>query len=131
MATYDEKLIAKHINILGITREEAIALIEEDKRIDRMTMKEVTADLTDEQKKTVKKATQADRKPTVYQFQKRERKANDDKRFLIDLFNSAIVNSDDKGFGELPQVEIINQEREIVFQYNGKKYKLTLSAPRS
>lgn len=131
MATYDEKLIAKHINILGITREEAIALIEEDKRIDRMTMKEVTADLTDEQKKTVKKATQADRKPTVYQFQKRERKANDDKRFLIDLFNSAIVNSDDKGFGELPQVEITNQEREIVFQYNGKKYKLTLSAPRS
>lgn len=131
MATYDEKLIAKHINILGITREEAIALIEEDKRIDRMTMKEVNADLTDEQKKAVKKATQADRKPTVYQFQKRERKANDDKRFLIDLFNSAIVNSDDEGFGELPQVEITNQEREIVFQYNGKKYKLTLSAPRS
>lgn len=131
MATYDEKLIAKHINILGITREEAIALIEEDKRIDRMTMKEVNADLTDEQKKAVKKATQADRKPTVYQFQKRERKANDDKRFLIDLFNSAIVNSDDEGFGELPQVEITNQEREIVFNYNGKKYKLTLSAPRS
>ena len=31
----DEKLIAKHQALLGLTREEAIQLIEDDKRIDR------------------------------------------------------------------------------------------------
>ena len=28
-------------------------------------------------------------------------------------------------------VDVTNPERELVFHYNGKKYKITLSAPRS
>ena len=32
-----EEMIAKHMNVLGITREEAIQLIADDEEIDRMT----------------------------------------------------------------------------------------------
>lgn len=87
--------------------------------------------LSADQKKVEKKMRQADRKPTAYKFIPRERKPNEDKRFLINLLNSALVNSDDEGFGELPQIEITNAEREINFVFGGKKYKIVLSAPRT
>lgn len=113
---------------LDITPQEAQELMEFDKAVDK------GADpfpLTAEQKAVEKKMRQADRTPTAYKFTKRERKADNDKQFLIDLFNSALVNSDNEGFGELPKIEITNPEREIVFWYNGKKYKIVLSAPRT
>ena len=54
----DEKLIAKHMKVLGITREEAIQLIEDDRKIDKG---EKLFELTPEQKQASKKARQADR----------------------------------------------------------------------
>ena len=113
---------------LDLTPEELAELKAFDKAIDR------GADpmpLTAGQKKVEKQMRQADRAPTTYKFTKRERKPNEDKRFLINLLNSALVNSDDEGFGELPQIEITNAEREINFVFGGKKYKIVLSAPRS
>ena len=53
----DEKLIQSHMKILGITREEAIQLIEDDRRIDKG---EKLFELTAEQKQASKKARQAD-----------------------------------------------------------------------
>ena len=46
-----EKQIAKMMTTLKISREEAIELIREDEEIDRMSMSEVTSDLTTEQQK--------------------------------------------------------------------------------
>lgn len=123
----NEKLIAKHMATLGISRGEAILLIAEDEAVDRMTStKQIDGDLSDEQKKAKKKATQADRKKTVYKFDtKKERKANNAKRELIDIIHKALSNLPDC------ETKVTNVEREIIFHFEGVKYKVVLSAPRS
>lgn len=107
---------------LDITREEAIALIEEDKRIDRMTsMKEIDNDLTDEQKEVVKKARRGSSGSKHKNTAKREKKKDDLKASIIaDIIS--VLNADD--------VNIINAEREIEFIKNDRKFKIVLSVPR-
>lgn len=120
----NEKLIAKHMASLGISREEAIQLIADDVAIDKGAK---LFSLTPEQEKESKKARQADRKPTVYNFDtsKRKRAENTDKRFLIDSLQASLQ---EVGVND---VEVTNPEREMVFHFNGVKYKIVLSAPRS
>ena len=107
---------------LGMSEEEIADVLESDKRIDRG---EKLFELDPELEKGAKKARQADRKPTAYKFQKRERKADTGKRDLISALVGAVALLAD---GE---VEITNIEREFVFTVNGRKYKVVLSAPRS
>ena len=52
----DEQKILEMMKILDISRDEAIELINEDKEIDRMTVKQAESDLTEEQKKAIDKA---------------------------------------------------------------------------
>lgn len=115
-----EELIQKHMKLLNISREEAIALIEEDKRIDRG---EKLYELPDELKAGAKKARQADRKQTAPA--KRERKAKPEKEQIC----SAMMD----GLRELgvESFEVSNPEREFVFHKDGVKYKVVLSCPRS
>lgn len=123
----NEKLIKKHMETLGISREEAIQLIADDEEVDHMTKtSDIDGDLTEEQRKSAKKARQADRKPTVYKFDtsKRPRKENTGKRALIDTIKEALEK-----FG-CEELEVTNVEREIVFHSDGVKYKIVLSAPR-
>lgn len=122
-----EEMIVKHMNALGITREEAIQLIADDEEIDRMTRtSDIDGDLTAEQRKSAKKARQADRKPTVYKFDttKRKRAENTGKRFLIDEIKKCLENAG------ADSLEVTNPEREIIFMSEGTKYKIVLSAPR-
>ena len=122
-----EEMIAKHMNVLGITREEALQLIADDEEIDRMTRtSDIDGDLTAEQRKSAKKARQADRKPTVYKFDttKRKRAENTGKRFLIDEIKKCLENAG------ADNLEVTNPEREIIFMSEGTKYKIVLSAPR-
>lgn len=107
---------------MGMSEEEIADILESDKRIDRG---EKLFELDPELEKGAKKARQADRKPTVYNFQKRERKANNDKRTIINALDEALCRIADQ------QTEITNAEREIIFHFNGVKYKVVLSAPRS
>lgn len=107
---------------LGMSEAEIADVLESDKRIDRG---EKLFELDPELEKGAKKARQADRKPTVYNFQKRERKANNDKRTIINALDEALCRIADQ------QTEITNAEREIIFHFNGVKYKVVLSAPRS
>ena len=107
---------------LGLTDAEIEQVLADDKRIDKG---EKLFELDPELKKGAKKARQADRKPTAYNFQKRERKADMGKRDLISALVGAVAPLAD---GE---VEITNIEREFVFTVNGRKYKVVLSAPRS
>lgn len=123
----NEKLIKKHMDTLGITREEAIQLIADDDEIDHMTRtSDIDGDLTEEQRKSAKKARQADRKPTVYKFDtsKRTRKENTGKRALIETIKEALEKSG------CTNLEVTNIEREIVFFSDNVKYKVVLSAPR-
>lgn len=103
---------------LGLTEQEAKQVLEDDKRIDRG---EKLFELTEEQKQAERKAKNVDVK-TVYNFQKRERKADNDKREILGLLLDRLDEYN-------PQV--VNPEREFLFTYNGKKYKVVLSAPRS
>jgi len=124
----NEKTIQKHMNVLHISREEAIELIKEDEKIDKMTStSEINSDMSVEQVKAAKTARQADRKKTVFNFDvsKREKKANPDKRILIENLRESVqaVGGTD--------IEVTNPEREMVFKFNNVKYKIVLSAPRS
>lgn len=107
---------------LGLTDAEIEQVLADDKRIDRG---EKLFELDPELEKGAKKARQADRKPTTYNFQKRERKADTGKRDLISALVGAVAPLAD---GE---VEITNIEREFVFTVNGRKYKVVLSMPRT
>lgn len=125
---YNENLIQKHMNIFGISREEAISLIEEDEKIDKMTSaSEINSDLTKEQIQNVKNARKVDRKKTVFKFDtsKRPKKENPDKRFLIEKLRASVEAVDGT------EIEVSNIEREITFKFNNVKYKIVLSAPRS
>lgn len=87
---------------------------------------DIDGDLTAEQRKSAKKARQADRKPTVYKFDttKRKRAENTGKRFLIDEIKKCLENAG------ADSLEVTNPEREIIFMSEGTKYKIVLSAPR-
>ena len=117
MATIEE-LMTK----LKCTRAEAEQIKADDLRIDKgEKLFEQTAD----QKQASKKARAVGRAVGVYQFSTRERKADNDKRHLITEFLDLLENAEG-----VADVEATNPEREILFTYNEKKYKITLSAPR-
>jgi hypothetical protein len=125
--TPKEKKVFESIIALGCSEEEAFEVIESDRKIDKG---EKIFDLDPELEKGAKKARQAPRKANATPT-KRERKEDTDKRFLIQLLQSALVNSDNEGFTELPKIEITNPERQIDFEFSGRKFRIVLSAPRS
>lgn len=105
---------------LGMSEAEIADVLESDKRIDRG---EKLFELTAEQKQAEKKAKSTGTR-TVYNFQKRERKADNDKAELLNVLFTAILPVCDT-------YEITNGEREFCFTYHGRKFKVVLSAPRS
>lgn len=117
----DEKLIASHMSLLKISREEAIKLIEDDKAIDRGAK---MFDLDPELEKGAKKARRADRKPNSAPA-KREKKERPEKVEICCAMMDGL-----KAIG-VEEFTINNPEREFVFHHNGTKYKVTLACPRS
>lgn len=128
-----EQQITKMMNTLKISREEAIDLIREDEEIDRMSMSEVDNDLTPEQKKAKKKATNTtgDKTKRSYTFTKRERKPDDVKREIIDTIAH---NLDRACCGEdlvsPSNIQIVKPEKEITFELFGEAYSVTLTKHR-
>lgn len=118
--------VAKMMSLLGCSEEEALQVIEDDKRIDKG---EDLFPLTEEQKAVEKKMKNTDtktKKPTVYNFNTRERKADNGKRALINLLAETVENVADGG-----TVDVTNPERELEFLFSGRKFKITLSCPRN
>lgn len=124
-----EEQVTKLMRILKITEEEARQLIADDKAIDQGAK---LFELPPELAEGAKKARRADRKPNTTPV-KRERKIDNDKRFLIDSIVWALTTDIDQVGDNVnaENVEILNPERELTFNYNGKKYKIVLSAPRT
>lgn len=112
---------------LGLTEAEAKQVLEDDKKIERG--EKMPFDLTKEQEKETRKYRQADRKPFVPKLEKRERKPNNDKRFIIDKLVECVLCDIDECKGNIT-VDIENPERQIEFVYNDVKYRIVLSAPR-
>ena len=114
-----EEKIAKLMKSLGISREEAIQLMEDDKEIDKGAK---MFELDPELEKGAKKARQADRKKTEV---KREKKPKPEKAEICSAMMNGLQDLGIKDF------EITNAEREFIFHHNGTKYKVTLACPRS
>ena len=109
------------MQLLGCSEEQAKQLVEDDKRIDKG---EKLFEQTAEQKANSKKYRQGDRKPTVYKLEPRERKADTDKREIIQVLDEALCDLVDN-------VTVVNIERQIDFEFNNRKFRVVLSAPRS
>lgn len=111
---------------LGLSEDEIADVIATDKEIDRGAK---LFELAPELQAGAKKARQADRTDTP---KPRERKPNEDRRFLIDALVWAMTTDIEQAGDNVlaTDVEIVNPEREFLFTYNGIKYKVTLSAPR-
>lgn len=113
----DEKRVASLMKTLGCSREEAIEVIREDEEIDGMTMKELNADLTAEQKKAMKEATKVGtRKRTET---KRERKVDETKKRLLNGFRIFL-----EGLGA--SVKPLETEAEMHFSFEGAEYTVKL-----
>lgn len=111
---------------LDLTEAEAREMLEADAEIDK------GADLfplTTEQEKASKQARATGTRKTEYQFSKRERKPDNDKRELVKLVKYALE------FCEIPHeisdITVTNVERQLDFTYNGRKFRIILSAPRA
>ena len=110
---------ADRMRAQGYTEEEIADMLKCDQEIDR------GADLFPlpaELEQGAKKARRADRTDTP---KKATRAEDKDKRFLLCQLTAT---ADRFALGD---IEIVNPEREFSFTYNGKKYKVVLSCPRS
>jgi hypothetical protein len=117
-----ENKIKSLMENLGCDYETAKQVVLDDERIDKG---EKLFEQTAEQKANSKKYRQGDRKPTVYKLETRERKADADKRQLIALLCASV--------GEVADNEptVTNIERQIDFEFRGRKFRVVLSAPRT
>lgn len=106
---------------LGLSEKEVADVLESDKRIDKG---EKLFELPEELEEGAKKARNAGNCKGYTKPTNREKKVDEDKRFLIETLELAL-----SPFAE--NVEIANPEREMAFTHNGKKYKIVLSCPRS
>lgn len=121
----DEKRIAELMRKLDLTRDEVLEMLAEDEAVEK------GADLhplTPEQEKASKAARIVSTGPRTAPV-KRERKPNEDKRFIIDKIVECILYDVDKCKGTMI-VDIENPERQIEFTYHNVRYRIVLSAPR-
>ena len=125
MAT-DPKQIAA-MKKLGMTDTEIAEVLAADKAIDRG--ERMDFDLPPEQEKIAKKFanTKEHKTPTVYQFQKRERKANPTKGAIIAEIAQFLTETSENA---CENVVITNKERQISFTIGENTFELTLVQKR-
>ena len=109
-----EQTIQHYMKKLGIDHDEA-----EQMWLDEQ--EDNLPELTEKQKAVEKEMMRADRKKETTP-RKRERKADEDKRFLISKINDALHL--------YACASVVNPEREIEIIYKGNRYRLTLAKPR-
>lgn len=112
-----EQEIQKHMQVLGLTREQAEQLWEDD-----------NSDFVSEEMAEMERKAKANRryeqsgKPRAEA--KREPKIDEDKVKIINFLMRILADSD------VSQLEIKNPQREVMFQFNGADYSLTLTKHR-
>ena len=110
---------------LGLTREEALQTLADDKDIDKGLPKDF--DLTKEQLKNVKQYTKTGTRKTKDTPTKRERKENPTKALIIaEIFKFLTENAEISA----ENLEILNKERQIFFKCGENDYELTLTQKR-
>lgn len=116
-----ENKIKSLMENLGCDYETAKQVVLDDERIEKG---EKLFEQTAEQKANSKKYRQGDRKKPIV-LTPRERKADAEKRQLIALLCASV--------GEVADNEptVTNIERQIDFEFKGRKFRVVLSAPRT
>ena len=117
----------KIMNLLDCSEEEAEDVMKWDKVIDQGGR--TPYDLSPEAEKEAKKYANSreKKKPTVYDFKKRERKSNPTKgAIIVELAQFLSENSENA----CENVEITNKERQIAFKIGENDYELTLVQKR-
>lgn len=112
---------------LGMSEKAALDVIDCDHEIDRGIPQ--AFDLDPETEKMAKKYANATtkKKPTVYEFTKRERKKNITKAGVISEIAKMLETSEETAY---ENVEITNAERMIAFSIGEEKYEITLIQKR-
>ena len=117
-----EKRVARLMKLGKYTLEECKQLVLDDEKVDKG--EPLPWDLTKEQKANQKKAmgtgTRVQKAPV-----KRERKANDTKKSIIDEIVE-MLNSNE----QYENVNVLNAERQVAFTLGDKKFELTLVEKR-
>lgn len=118
------------MKLLNVSEEEAQAMLDYDKEVDR-TNGGLEYDLSKEDaKNAIKQAHKGQERakkstgPTVYKFNQRERKANLPKQEIISKLNDFL---NELG---MENVTITNKERQLAFSSNGENFELTLVQKR-
>jgi hypothetical protein len=112
-----EKDIQKTMTKLDLTREEAIAMLQEDEMIDKMSVKEAQSDLSAEQKKAIKSAAAVGAKKRT--AVKRERKVDKVKKEIINCVRVLL-----EGMGAI--AEPLKNETDLHFTFKGDSYSVKL-----
>lgn len=116
---------------LGMSREDALAMLAEDKRIDRGEVMEW--DLPPEEHKKAMKYANSDEKkkkaPTAYNFDTsgKKRKENPTKAGIITELARFLTENSEYA---TENVEITNKERQIAFKIGDTGFELTLVQKR-
>jgi predicted DNA-binding transcriptional regulator YafY len=128
----NEEQITKMMKSLDLTREEAIELIEDDMEVDKMSVKECTSDMSEEQKKAAKAATitTGEKKKSSTPV-KRERQKDEVK---VEIISVIAQNLSRCTFGDdlngVEDISIVKPEKEITFTVNDEEYSITLTKHR-
>ena len=110
---------------LGLSREEALQTLADDKDIDQGKPKDF--DLSAEQMKNAKQYTKVGTRKTSTTPTKRERKENPTKALIIAEIFKFLTENDEISAENL---EILNKERQIFFKCGENDYELTLTQKR-
>ena len=119
-----EKRVEEIVDLLGCSIKEAEQVIADDKKIDKG--QEVDFGLTKEQEKQALKYANVKehKKPTVYKFEKKERKADTTKEGVIEQIAQFLTEN---GYAN---VEITNKSKLIGFSIGDDNYELNLIRKR-
>ena len=122
--TDHDKRVEELVNLLGCSIFEAEQIIADDKKIDKG--QEVDFGLTKEQEKQALKYANVKehKKPAVYKFDKRERKADTTKEGVIEQIAQFLTEN---GYAN---VEITNKSKLIAFQIGEDNYEFNLIRKR-
>lgn len=122
--TDHEKRVEELVNLLGCSIFEAEQIVADDKKIDKG--QEVDFGLTKEQEKQALKYANVKehKKPAVYKFDKRERKADTTKEGVIEQISQFLIEN---GY---ENVEITNKSKLIAFKIGEDNYEFNLIRKR-
>lgn len=122
--TDHDKRVDELVNLLGCSIFEAEQIIADDKKIDKG--QEVDFGLTKEQEKQALKYANVKehKKPAVYKFDKRERKADTTKEGVIEQISQFLIEN---GY---ENVEITNKSKLIAFKIGEDNYEFNLIRKR-